>query len=138
MVKLMMNRGENFGLEHYHMPTTDLLQFRPKTTKMVNDKILAFIDKETKSKEWVPAPNKYPIGFDWKNPKDLLKKGHFSKVARVTFTEGILKDPKLKLWPGPPTYKAEKSEFENPGKKASGSVSEKVCSFISDAQYLST
>jgi len=44
----------------------------------------------------VPPPNKYPLIYDWKNPPDLLKKGLFSKLARVTFTESILKSPTVK------------------------------------------
>lgn len=96
---------------------------------------MAFIDKMVKDKEFVPAPNKYPIGFDWKNPPELLKKGHFSKMKRVTETERILKNPRNKEWPGPASYKAIPSEFDPPYKKNTNKGSEKVCAFISEAQY---
>jgi hypothetical protein len=79
---------------------------------MVNNKIPTFFDKQVKMKGWVPGPDKYPIGFDWKEPADLRKKGHFSKMARRTFTEEILKNPRLKEWPGPSTYKTPQSEFD--------------------------
>ena len=94
---------------------------------------MAYLDKVAKDKEWVPAPNKYPIGFDWKNPPELLKKGHFSKMPRVTETERILKNPRNKEWPGPASYKAKPSEFEPPKKRNIGKEQDKLCAFISEA-----
>jgi len=138
-IEFMQGGGASpFGLEYYDMPTTDILLARPKTTKMVKDSIMFFLDAQAKRKAWVPAPNKYPIDYDWKNPPELRKKGEFSKLAKTTFTEKIFKDPKVKLWPGPGSYKPAKSEFERPGKKVNGERSERICGFVSDAMYLST
>lgn len=95
------------------------------------------MDKLVKEKEWVPAANKYPIQYDWVNPPELKKKGHFSKKPKVTSTEMILKDPRLKLWPGPGTYKINESDFGPPKKKNPDKGEEKLCAFISEAQYRS-
>jgi hypothetical protein len=124
-----------FGLESYTIPKTDLLFQRPHTSKIVSNKIPCYLDRVVKDKEWVPAPNKYPLGFDWKNPPELNKKGHFSKMARVTETERILKNPRLKEWPGPASYKAKPSDFDPPKKRNQDKGPDKICAFISEAQY---
>lgn len=117
-VRLMSGKGKPaFGLDFYTIPKTDIVTSRPRTVKIVDNKILQFVDKATKDKEWVPAPNKYPLFFEWKNPKELHKKGHFSKQPRVTSTESIMKNPQVKAWPGPATYKALISDFDHNEKK---------------------
>ena len=116
-----------------------MITSRPRTTKIVNDKILKFIDKQAKDKEWVPPPNKYPMIVDWKNLPDFRKKGYFSKLPRTTFTESILKNPRLKEWPGPATYKRPFGIFEGQKmKKSPDNIPDKECAFIGEAQFRST
>lgn len=138
MVQLMTGRGQSpFGLDSYTIPKTDIILSRPRTTKIVNDKIVPFIDMQAKMKNFVPPPNKYEMFFNWKDPAELKKKGHFSKQPRITFTESILKNPRLKEWPGPASYKVPKSEFDTPGTKNQQKGADKMCAFISEAQYRS-
>jgi hypothetical protein len=75
---------------------------------------------------------------DWKNPPELKKKGHFSKLARVTFTEGILKDKRVREWPGPASYKKPFGDFDSTLKKKGEKGESKVCAFISEAQFRSS
>ena len=61
----------------------------------------------------MPAPGKYKGHSEWTSAKELVNNGLFSKRARVTFTEGIMKDPINKLQPGPNTYKMPLGHFDN-------------------------
>lgn len=122
MIEITQNRGAvptspSNMIQNYVVPRTDLITDRPHTVKIVPDKIKAFIDKQVKDKEWVPAPSRYSTFLDWTNPPELKKKGHFSKQARVTFTEGILKDKRLREWPGPASYKTPFGDFDSTLKK---------------------
>lgn len=85
--------GQAFGIEGYRMPDTTLLNFRPRTTKIVKYNAPHFIDQYTKSKAYIPGPV-YETITDW---KEVLKgKGKFSKKKRITFTESILNEGKTK------------------------------------------
>ena len=65
----------------------------------------------------------------------MHKKGIFLKGARITTTESILKDKRLREWPGPNSYKPPKTDFDEAGiiKKTEKRGAEKVCAFISEA-----
>lgn len=122
------------SLEGYHIPSTDMLTSRVLATKIKPSKILPYVDKLVKDHLWIPAPGKYHTEFNWSNQKDLHKKGHFSKMARTTFTEGIFKDKRIKEWPGPNSYKAPRGDFEGFSKKAiNPKGSDKTCAFIGEA-----
>ena len=58
-------------------------------------------------------------------------------MPKVTYTESILKNPFLKAWPGPTTYKAAPgiSELSMKGKKSAAAAGDKVCAFIAEAQF---
>ena len=90
-----------FGISGYKLPDTSLLMFRPRTTKIAKYNIPHFIDKHTKQMSFVPGPI-YETVTDWK--EIMKKKGKFSKSPRVTFTESILHDGKIKPQPGPGAY----------------------------------
>ena len=93
--------GNVFGIEGYRIPDTSLHFYRPRTTKMSKYNIPHFIDKITKEKEFVP-PAKYDTIIDWKNCLGI--RGKFTKSPRMTFTEKIMHDEKLKPEPGPGAY----------------------------------
>lgn len=77
-----MNRSL-FGIEGYKIPNTDLLNYRPRTTKMSKCSAPHFIDQITKQKNFMPGPN-YNVTIDW--TKTLKNKGKFTSSPRVTFT----------------------------------------------------
>jgi hypothetical protein len=56
-------------------------------------------------------------------------------MPRVTETERILKNPRLKEWPGPASYKVMPSDFDPTKKRNDGKGADKICAFISEAQY---
>lgn len=91
-----------FGITGYHMPNTNILTQRPRTTKFTTYNAPHFIDKYTKGREFVPGP-KYDTLTDWKH--NLKARGQFSKSPRITFTESIIKETKLIDSPGPGAYK---------------------------------
>ena len=104
-ITYVSGRASDFGLEGYHVPTTDQMHTsKARSTRFIPNKIPAFVDKLVKDKQWVPPSNKYQNFIDWSKQPELHKKGHFSKLNRVTITEGIFKDKRIKEWPGPNSY----------------------------------
>lgn len=138
--------GQPFGIEGYRIPDTSLLAYRPRTTKISKYNIPHFIDQYSKSKSFVPGPI-YETVTNW---KEIMKtKGKFGKSPRVTFTESVLHESKLKAIPGPGAYE-QKGTIGVYGSRMSGGASgaaggdgkstgavksEKVCEFIEEARF---
>jgi hypothetical protein len=108
---------------------------KKQTVKIVDNKIMAFVDKFVKDRQWIPSPDKYSKIDDWKSNPELHKKGIFLKGPRVTTTEAILKDKRLREWPGPNSYKPPRTEFDVAGvvKKTEKRGADRLCAFISEA-----
>lgn len=130
-----------FGIAGYHMPNTNIITQRPRTTKFTTYNIPHFIDKYAKSREFVPGP-KYETIADWKS--NFKARGMFSKSPRVTFTEGIIKETKLLEYPGPGMYQHDDGFAKKRGGstygsgKGNGGHAEKVCEFIEEAKFMGT
>ncbi len=138
-ITYVSGRVTDFGMEGYKVATTDLnYTSKSRTTRFVQNKIPAYVDKLIKDKQWVPPANKYQSFIDWSKQPELFKKGHFSKLARVTFTEGITKDKTIKEWPGPNSYKAPSGDFDGKKKMNNPKGSDRGCAFITEAQFLAT
>ncbi len=77
-------------LDTYTIPKTDLLMreidSKKQTVKIVDNKIMAFVDKYVKDRGWIPPPDKYSKIEDWKENPELKKKGIFLKGPRITST----------------------------------------------------
>ena len=138
-ITYVSGRATDFGLEGYHVPSTDLnFTSKARTTRFVPNKIPAYVDKLVKDKLWVPPSNKYQNFIDWSKQPELHKKGHFSKLARVTFTEGISKDKRIKEWPAPNTYNTPNGDFDLKKKMNNPKGSDRSCAFITEAQFMAT
>jgi hypothetical protein len=100
---------------------------------------MAFVDKYVKDRAWVPPPDKYSKQEDWKENPELRKKGIFLKGPRITSTEEILKDKRLREWPAPNTYKPPLTDFDQATriKRMNRQGADRICAFISEAQYRS-
>ena len=77
------NGDSVFGITGYHLPNTELVTGRPRTTKFTTYNVPHFIDNYSKSKAFIPGP-KYETLIDWKN--SLQNKGKFTKSPRITYT----------------------------------------------------
>ena len=131
--------SELAGIQGYQIASTDLnFTSKSRTHRIVVNKIPAYLDKLTKDKLWVPPSNKYQNFIDWSKQPELHKKGHFSKLTRVTFTEGISKDKRIKEWPGPNSYKVPSGDFDQKKKLINARGSDRFCAFITEAQFRST
>jgi hypothetical protein len=115
------------------LPSTDIVTFKPRTTKIPKYNIPHFIDQHVKNKSYLPSPQAYETTFDWKTV--LKNRGKFLTSPRVTSTEKILKDKVLILQPGPASYTLTQSSFKPTTEKIIGK-SEKVCEFIEEAMYV--
>ena len=104
------NPDSMFGIKGYTIPHTDLITSRPRTTKFSKYSVPHFIDKYTKSKEFIPGP-KYETMSDW--TQNLKNKGKFPKTNRITNTESILIEGKLRPLPGPGSYDDNKVRSES-------------------------
>jgi hypothetical protein len=92
---VLQEKGFQWGVQGYYVPTNDWHWHKPKTfwPKSKKENIIEF---EARRKKELPAPNTYKLDFEWgKNPG-----GKFLKGNRVTLVDEILKGKKLKL-PGP-------------------------------------
>ena len=70
-----------------------------------------FIDKYTRSKEFLPSPDKYPVQDEWIRKNKRLQ---FSKLARITYSEiAIKQSPRT---PGPGEYNPHpvKKKYKDP------------------------
>ena len=138
-ITYVSGRATDFGMEGYKVASTDLnYTSKSRSTRIVQNKIPAYVDKIIKDKLWVPPSNKYQNFIDWSKQPELFKKDHFSKLARVTFTEGITKDKTVKEWPSPHTYKAPSGDFDGKKKLNNPKGSDRTCAFITEAQFLAT
>lgn len=69
IIKTSMRRtnGDSvFGISGYHLPNTELITARPRTTKFTTYNVPHFIDTYSKNKAFIPGP-KYETMIDWKN-----------------------------------------------------------------------
>eukprot|EP00347_Sterkiella_histriomuscorum_P004088 403361797 len=124
-----------FGISGYHLPNTNIITQRPRTTKFTTYNVPHFIDKYTKSREFVPGP-KYDTMQDWKN--NLKARGQFSKSPRVTFTETVIKESKWLEHPGPGAYKHFDGFKKNKHDKVNVALRDKFCEFIEEAKFVGT
>ena len=125
-----------FGITGYHLPNTELVTGRPRTTKFTHYNVPHFIDAYSKSKAFIPGP-KYETLIDWKTT--LQNKGKFTKSPRITYTQSIIAECKLRETPGPGAYYT-KPKNEGPYKRDNKSPSAsdksgKVCAFIEEAKF---
>lgn len=90
-----------WGIEGYKLPDTSLITLRPKTTKIINFKQPHYIEQIAKAKEYVPGPH-YDVVPNWK--EILSDKGKFTKSPRITYTESIIHETKLRGTPAPGVY----------------------------------
>ena len=98
-ISILKEHKSPWGIEGYYVPTNECYLTKPKTfwSKCKNENV---IEQYAKSKKDMPAPNHYKIDNDWtKNTK-----GKFLKGRRITQTDEILAQKKLKM-PGPGQYK---------------------------------
>ena len=138
-ITYVSGRVTEHGMEGYKVATTDLnYTSKSRSTRIVQNKIPAYVEKIIKDKQWVPPANKYQNFIDWSKQPELFKKGHFSKLARVTFTEGITKDKTIKEWPGPNSYKTPSGDFDGKKKLNNPKGTDRACAFITEAQFLAT
>lgn len=135
VVNSSMRRTQNkslWGIEGYKLPDTSLITLRPKTTKILPFKQPHFIEQITKAKEYIPGPQ-YDVITNW---KEILKeKNRFTKSPRITFTESIIQETKLRGTPAPGVYDHKSYIGGLKSEKAKTDKTEKVCAFIEEAKY---